>query len=198
MAKKRRSNSTTNAAQANDTPGNPSLQPQQNLPSKRVGKATKRTSAPLYKTPLNNFIYALTALSICFIAFYSYKITAWKTQAGGWWNLATGHRPSPPPGTGETSKGGPGAGGDVEAKISDLASAFGIPPATLATAIASAVSAHAPRASLSSISENEAPTASVVQSLVRDKAAEASASANGFFGKLSNVVGFDDAGAELD
>jgi hypothetical protein len=68
----------------------------------------------------------------------------------------------------------------------------------LATAIASAVSAHVPPSSLSSISKNEAPTASVVQSLVQDEAAAASESANGFINKLGNVVGFDDSGADLD
>jgi hypothetical protein len=196
MAKKRRGD-----LQSNDTPGNPSLQPQQNLPTKRQGKATRRTSAPLYKTPLNNFIYALTALTLCIIAFYSYKIMVWKTQAGGWWNLAMGRSPAAPPPRNSGTSGSRSSGRDannVEAKISELASAFGIPPATLATAIASAVSSHANPTSLSSISENAAPTASVVQSLVRDEAAEASESAHSFINKLSNVVGFDDAGADLD
>jgi len=191
MAKKRRatSNSNTNGG---ETPLNPSLQSQQNLPSKRQGKAVKRTTAPLYKMSFNNFIYALTAVAVCLIAFYSYKFTLLKTQAGGWWNLATGKRPE------ASSNQFRGDEGDsVEAKISDLAAAFGIPPATLATAIASAVSAHVPPASLSSISKNE-PTASVVQSLVQDEAAAASESAKGFFNKVGSVVGFDDAGADLD
>jgi len=113
----------------------------------------------------------------------------------------TGQKPTPARGqpASEPTRGGSGISeNNVEAKISELASAFGIPPATLATAIASAVSAHAPPASLSSISENEGPTASVVRSLVQGDAEAARESAHGFVNRLSNIVGFDDAGADLD
>jgi len=118
-------------------------------------------------------------------------------------NLALGRRPpvdhadakmKPPTGGNRETAGDDG----VEAKISDLASALGIPPATLATAIASAVSAHVPPASLSSISKNEGTTATLVQSMVKDDAAEVTASAEGILNKMSGVVGLDDGGIDLD
>jgi hypothetical protein len=201
MAKHRKTNSKTSSSSStsNETaksiPLQASVQPQQHLPPKRQGKAVKRTAAPLYKTSFNNFVYTLATIAICLFAFYTYKITAWKTQAGGWWNLATGNIPAP-----ETSFSGGTEDNSVEAKISQLASVFGIPPATLATAIASAVSVHAAPASLSPISknENEAPTASVIHSLVQDHAAATLESANGFVNKLGSVVGFDDADAGLE
>jgi len=119
-----------------------------------------------------------------------------KAQAGGWWNLATGSRPEHFSKKADAT--GNAEGINVEAKISELASAFDIPPATLATAIASAVSAHAPPATLSSIRENEAPTASLVKTVVQDSATEAEDRTKGFMSNLNNVVGFDDAGEELD
>jgi len=84
----------------------------------------------------------------------------------------------------------------VEAKISELASALGIPPATLATAIASAVSEHVPPATLSSIASKE--TGKVVQSLVQDPNAEATESANSFSSKLGGMVGLDEPDMGLD
>lgn len=97
------------------------------------------------------------------------------------------------------STSGDGSGtGNVDAKISELASALGIPPATLATAIASAVSEHVPPATLSSIAKNEASTASVVQSMVQDPNAEATEAANSFGSKMGNIVGMDEPDMGLD
>lgn len=141
---------------------------------------------------MNNFVYSLTALAVFLFAFYTWRIWSWKTDAGGWWNLATGKRAQPT----SYEKGSTNTGGNVEAKISELASAFGIPPATLATAIASAVSAHAPPKTLSSIAKAES-TASVVQSLVNGEEENKPGGA-GVGSKLRAVAGFDDGGVDLD
>jgi len=82
--------------------------------------------------------------------------------------------------------------GLVEDKLSELAAVLGIPAATLATAIASAVKEHVPPATLSSISKAEAPTASVVKLLVSDEQDEIKENAESFTNKLSGVVGLDE------
>ena len=177
----------------------PSDQSKDNFPPKRQGKATNHPqSAPLSKASFNSFIYALCTVAVCIIAFYTYRITLMKSQAGGWWNLATGKfRPSPSNSHQYSSKRTAAVAegineNNVEARISELASAFGIPAATLATAIASAVSAHVP-----TTGQNH-PTASLLQSMVQDEAAQAESGTKGFISRLSNIVGFEDTAVDLD
>lgn len=88
----------------------------------------------------------------------------WKSDAGGWWNFALGRYGVPSaekiPGFGATAgaetvqTGGRGSG-TVEDRINDLASALGVPPKGLASAIAAAVREYVPPASLSSVSAHE-------------------------------------------
>jgi hypothetical protein len=121
---------------------------------------------PLSSTPLHRHIYTLIGLATLLTAYYSYRTIQWKTEVGGWWNLATGARPENlHSGDGKPSKtktsGSRGKGGDshagstVESKINELALALGLPSNDLAKAIASAVREYVPPASLSSIRERE-------------------------------------------
>ena len=146
-------------------------------------------------------MYSLGGIAVLILAFYTWRLTVWKSDAGGWWNLAMGKKPvqaATGSGSGSSSSGSKGNSGlSVDAKISELASALGIPPATLATAIASAVSDHVPPASLSSIAKTES-TASVVQSMVADPNTKAKEEANSFGNKMAGVVGMDEPGIGLD
>lgn len=96
----------------------------------------------------------------------------YKSQVGGWWNLALGKRPPQlqdhnsnsgptPPGVKKWWSGGGSGGGasessssgnDVEDRINALAEALGMPSKELALAIAGAVKEYVPPASLSSVS----------------------------------------------
>jgi hypothetical protein len=169
-----------------------------NLPTQRKGKAVKRTSPPLSSVSFSNFIYLMGFVALAIAAFYSWRLTVLKNNAGGWWNLVMNKKP-PSTQPASARSGSAGSGEDsVEKSISSLADALHIPPATLASAIASVVSQHAPPATLSSISEHEAPTASVVKNLVKNEDAEAQAKAEGIANKLGGIVGFDDGGIDLD
>lgn len=200
MSPKKRKSSNINGDDTSiPTPGNPPMQSPSDLPSKRRGKAIKRTSAPFYKTSFNTFIYSLALVAVFIVAFYAWRLMAWKREVGGWMNLALGRKPPvSADGSGSIIYDGGTRGRKVSAKISELAEVLGIPPATLATAIASAVSQHVPPATLSSISKNEASTASVVRSLLQDENEKAKETANSFASKLGNVVGFDEADVGLD
>jgi hypothetical protein len=46
------------------------LQDEADLPSKRAGKATTRTAAPLYHTSFASFIYGLAFIILLIIGFY--------------------------------------------------------------------------------------------------------------------------------
>lgn len=136
----------------------------------------------------------------------------WKTEVGGWWNLAVGKRPpqlktqdSAGPGMawngspksssgwGRAPKGsgkkGKGQVDSVEEKINALAEALGVPSNELAYAIAGAVREYVPPASLSSIKARE--TGGAVEELIKGasgenpKVNEAKASS----GSASGVVG---------
>ncbi|KZT32727.1 hypothetical protein SISSUDRAFT_964036, partial [Sistotremastrum suecicum HHB10207 ss-3] len=168
----------------------------EHLPPQRKGKAIRRTSPPLSKSPFSNFIYTIAAVLSLVIIFYTWRIWSWKTDAGGWWNLALGRTAASPVSTSQETVKLQGAGTNgrelVEDKLSQLAGVLGIPAATLATAIASAVKEHVPPATLSSISKAEAPTASVVRLLVNDEQDEIRENAESFTNKLSGVVGLDE------
>ncbi|KAK7443742.1 hypothetical protein VKT23_015524 [Stygiomarasmius scandens] len=134
------------------------------LPPPRKGnKGTRPVKPPLSSTRLHRFIYVLVGLSALLTAYYSYRIVQWKTEVGGWWNLATGTRPQEmhagASGTGSSGKSKKSStkteGESVEDKINELALALGLPSNDLAKAIASAVREYVPPASLSSIRERE-------------------------------------------
>ncbi|EAU81618.1 hypothetical protein CC1G_02634 [Coprinopsis cinerea okayama7 len=133
------------------------------LPPPRRSRALKPVPLPLENTSLKRLIYILVLFTTILSAFYSYRIIQHKSAVGGWWNLLLGRQP-PQAHTGtqpvETQWQQPTAGGvrhqgSIEAKITDLASAFGIPPSELASAIAVAVRNYVPPASLSSIAAKE-------------------------------------------
>ncbi|KAF5344485.1 hypothetical protein D9758_014133 [Tetrapyrgos nigripes] len=141
----------------------PNSSKDQDLPPQRQGKAMHPVKPPLSSTPLHRHIYTLVGIATLLTAYYSYRTIQWKTEVGGWWNLATGVRPErlhhhhsekSSKGRGSKGKGGD-AGGTVESKINELALALGLPSNDLAKAIASAVREYVPPASLSSIREKE-------------------------------------------
>ncbi|KAF8063591.1 hypothetical protein FPV67DRAFT_253403 [Lyophyllum atratum] len=138
-----------------------------NLPPPRTSKPMKPVSAPLTHTRLNRLIYLLVILTTLLAAYYSYRALQYKTEVGGWWNLALGRRPPQmqtphTQGNGEGfSKGkgrsrmGKGKEESVEDRINALARALGMPPKELASAIAVAVRQYVPPASLSSVAAKE-------------------------------------------
>ncbi|KAJ8073518.1 hypothetical protein PM082_011794 [Marasmius tenuissimus] len=142
-----------------------SSQPKANskdLPPKRSGKAIRPVKPPLHSASLNKFIYTLVLLSTLVTAYYSYRVVQWKTEVGGWWNLATGKSPEQVlhnQGSGKQYQGRPSGTRNehdsVEDRINALATALGMPPKDLAKAIAGAVREYVPPASLSSIRERE-------------------------------------------
>lgn len=125
----------------------------------------KPVSPPLSSTKLNRFFYALTLFTALLGAYYSYRIVQWKTDVGGWWNLATGVRPqqvrnsaftqSKAAEAAQRSEKGNGGAHPVEDRLNALAEALGMPSKDLAAAIAVAVREYVPPASLSSIAAQE-------------------------------------------
>jgi len=141
--------------------------------------------------------------AVALIAWYSWRIVGYKREVGGWWNLAIGKKaPVPEPsatGWFSTSSGGTGEGSggvdEVEQRINALASALGMPPTHLASAIASAVREHVPPASLSSVAASE-PTGSATKILVNGEEGDETESQEGVVGTaggiLGSVVGLDE------
>ena len=129
-------------------------------PPRSRKKALRPVQKPLSNTRLTSVIYILVATSVLLGAFYAYRITVWKTEVGGWWNLMVGKKP--PQMRTESDAQARGAGtyqtgsgkGDVEFHINQLASIFGIQPTDLASAISGAVKDHVAPKTLSSISSS--------------------------------------------
>lgn len=133
-----------------------------NLP-KRRGKALQPVSKPLQNTSLNTVIYWLAAGTLLVSVFYAYRITQWKADAGGWWNLALGKRPPQmQPGMHAQNYGGgsvPTANSgrkdlDLEGHINGIASILGVQPTDLASAISGIVKQNVAPKSLSSLSSS--------------------------------------------
>ena len=134
------------------------------LPPPRDRKGIRPVSPPFSKTPLHRFNYYIALFGLALLAFYSWRLFQWKTDVGGWWNLALGKRP---PGADalQNNAGGPKVYGEsggrergeptVEDRINDLAAALGMPSSDLSAAIADAVRDHVPPASLSSVAAHE-------------------------------------------
>jgi len=165
--------STSTRKRTNPAPSfadNPNVTNPSDLPSSRPRqKALRRVSPPLSSLSLNKLVYILALFAVLLTAFYSYRIVQYKSQVGGWWNLALGKRPpqlqdeNRSPGSnsnqqpsgkkwwvGKSSDSGRFEG--VEDRINALAKALGMPPKELASAIAGAVKEYVPPASLSSMS----------------------------------------------
>jgi len=125
---------------------------------KRRGKALQTVSKPLQNTSLKTVIYWLAAAAVLMSTFYAYRITRWKADAGGWWNLAMGKRPSQ---MHAQNYGGsvPSATArsknlDLEDHINGIASILAIQPTDLASAISGVVAEHVAPKSLSSLSSS--------------------------------------------
>ncbi|CAK5273425.1 unnamed protein product [Mycena citricolor] len=127
------------------------------LPTRKEPLLRTDVKKPLASTRLNRLIYLLILLSTAMSAYYTYRVVQWKTDVGGWWNLAMGVRPPTAhsdPRPNSKSKSTPSSE-TVEDRISALADALGMPSADLASAIAGAVRAYVPPASLSSIAVHQ-------------------------------------------
>ncbi|RPD73666.1 hypothetical protein L226DRAFT_535946 [Lentinus tigrinus ALCF2SS1-7] len=135
------------------------------LPPPRDRKGIRPVSPPFSNTPLHRFNYYLVLFAVLLGAFYSWRLLQWKTEVGGWWNLALGKRPpgaealmghsTPSPSATSGSSGKAKGELTVEDRINDLAAALGMPSSDLAAAIADAVREHVPPASLSSVAAHE-------------------------------------------
>ncbi|KAI0697983.1 hypothetical protein BC835DRAFT_1269501 [Cytidiella melzeri] len=164
------------------------------LPPSRDRKALRPVSPPLSNVSMHRFNYYVALAATLLLAVYAWRVTVWKAEAGGWWNLMLGKQPpafrdgnngsgisKAATGTSSyaspaTSGGHAGADLTVEDRINDLASALGMPSKDLASAIAVAVHEYVPPASISSIAASQ--TGSAVEFLVDPSgAAEAEASA---------------------
>ncbi|KAF8901171.1 hypothetical protein CPB84DRAFT_1777942 [Gymnopilus junonius] len=153
-------------------------------------------------------------------AYYSYRMVQYKMAVGGWWNLVLGRSPPamymPPqretqPNTNwngwRASKPVKGGGEDgVEVHIQGLAKALGMPTNELASAIASAVRAYVPPASLSSVAAKETgeavkvllqePSAGETRTAKNKKIIKAGSGGNvmdNIISGMDAVVGMDDA-----
>ncbi|KAI0086861.1 hypothetical protein BDY19DRAFT_959178 [Irpex rosettiformis] len=157
------------------------------LPPSRGRKGLRPVSPPLSNVPMHRFSYYMAFAAALLLGIYAWRVSVWKAEAGGWWNLFLGRHPSGSSGSSRPiAEGGifQGTGGSpphiptngaevsgdgnkevtVEERINELASALGVPTMDLARAIADAVREYVPPASLSSISTHQ--TGSAVEFLV--------------------------------
>ncbi|KAF8885206.1 hypothetical protein BD779DRAFT_1611996 [Infundibulicybe gibba] len=149
-----------------------------NLPPSRTKKATKPVSPPLSSGSLHRFIYVLVILTTLLAAYYSWRIAQWKSNVGGWKNLAFGPRGTPVPAAKTHTTD------TVESRINALAEALGMPPKHLASAIAVAVREHVPP-----------PTGPVVDTLVGGKESKESGDpgvVEGVVSGMESFVGMDE------
>jgi len=136
-------------------------------PTRPRKKALQPVSKPLHNTSFKRVIYYLSGAALLFLGFYAWRLTVWKSQAGGWWNLALGRRPpvadtNGQAGTAPQDHTWKGTGGrttsrngdknDVANRVSDLAQALGIQPTVLASALVDVLQTNVPPATMSSIS----------------------------------------------
>lgn len=194
----------------NSNPTNPADLP----PSRPRKKPLRKVSAPLSNFSLDKLIYLLVLFAVLFTAFYTYRIVQYKSQVGGWWNLALGKRPPQiqDPNqrqnsnvktggkkwwAGKDSQSAGSKGNDVEDRINALAEALGMPPKELASAIAGAVKEYVPPASLSSVSsavaqETGKSSEAVKVLLGKDEEEKGAGIVGGIANGLGSVVGMDE------
>ncbi|KAG8847701.1 hypothetical protein FRB96_001433 [Tulasnella sp. 330] len=119
---------------------------QHNLPpKKRTPAVRKDISPPLWKTPLWKVIYTISFITLSVSAFYTYRLTQWKSQAGGWVNLMLGRSPNDPiPSAAELTDSAKSVSGSrptggsqfvLEDRLRELAEELGIHPRELVSAI---------------------------------------------------------------
>lgn len=169
--------SSTTPAMSSNIQNESNVRSADDLPPPRDRQGMRSVSPPLAHMTMKRFNYYLTCGAALVFAFYAWRLTLWKAEAGGWWNLVLGRRPPPAQAGGMEGLGGegqipipqmtPGFGGNkaVEDRIGELAEALGMPSKDLASAIAAAVHAHVPPASLSSVAAHQ--TGYVVACILR-------------------------------
>ncbi|KAJ7263146.1 hypothetical protein B0H12DRAFT_1201262 [Mycena haematopus] len=167
------------------------------LPPKREAPMLVPVSKPLASTRLNRLIYLLLLLSTLLSAYYGYRVVQWKTDVGGWWNLAVGKRPPQlkfddgEPSKTKGRRGKKATEETVEDRINALADALGMPSRDLASAIAGAVKQYVPPASLSSVAAHQ--TGEAVEALLKgteksDEQREAEKNAEGGGGVVEGIA----------
>ncbi|GJE95254.1 hypothetical protein PsYK624_114370 [Phanerochaete sordida] len=155
----------------------------EDLPPPRDRKGIRTdVPLPLSRVPMARFNYYMALFAALVLAFYAWRLTVWKAEAGSWWNLMLGKQPPAMRGNDGGASGvsmadvtpTPGSRGDltVEERINELASALGMPSKDLASAIAVAVHDFVPPATLSSVAAHQ--TGDAVQYLVDPEGAAAS------------------------
>ncbi|KAF8621856.1 hypothetical protein AX15_007469 [Amanita polypyramis BW_CC] len=169
----------------------------------RNSRAFKPVAPPLSGVSLHRFIYTLFILVSVIGAYYSFRLVQYKTEIGGWWNLALGRSPSHVQqqrdrasyAYTETKQTYSGGAGTVEHGLNQLAEALGIPSTDLADAIASAVKDHVPPASLSSIAAKE--TGRAVRILINRNGSGRENDDSGFGKASSNVIAGSEGAANI-
>lgn len=143
------------------------------LPPKRRGKVVRHDVAkPFENIRLTNLVYILVSLSALLMLFYTYRITQYKAEVGGWWNLLLGKKPPQAMGQYDSTQD-LGFGSNkksnnrkdahelgLEDHISSMASILDMQPTDLASAISAAVSEHIAPKSASSLSSSVSASAS--------------------------------------
>ncbi|EJT98073.1 hypothetical protein DACRYDRAFT_118846 [Dacryopinax primogenitus] len=163
-----------------------------NLPPKRKSQPIARVKPPGSKISFDMFIYALAFITLVISLFYAYRLTTWKTQAGGWINLLFDKHPNEPL---ISTNSPPGTSGlSLEAQIRNLADELGIHPRELAGAIKPLL----PAATSSSIAAAN-PSGTVVNVFVETEPAGATAASvlekvTGMAGMVGNDEAFLDEG----
>ncbi|KZO91945.1 hypothetical protein CALVIDRAFT_331638 [Calocera viscosa TUFC12733] len=165
----------------------PAEETAKNLPPQRKSQSIASVKAPGSKISFSSFIYILAFLALAVSVFYTYRITTWKHDAGGWINLVLGKHPNEPIISTHSPPGSHGL--SLEAQVRNLADELGIHPRELASAIKPLL----PAASSSSIAAAN-PSGTVVSVLAEADPADATASS--VLEKLTGlggVVGNDEA-----
>lgn len=154
------------------------------LPPSRKSDTLRSVSPPLSSTRLSNLIYLLVGLTTLLCVFYTYRVVQYKREVGGWWShwsVALGRPQDAYTVRGDTpARKGPNKrsdrGHEVEDRINALAEALGMPSKELASAIAGAVRAYVPPASLSSVAARQ--TGEAVNMLLKESEAGTEDAAN--------------------
>lgn len=154
-------------AMSSSIKGTSAVKSRDDLPPERDRRGVRPVSPPLSNVSFHRFNYYLALIAALLLAFYAWRLTIWKAQAGGWWNLMTGKQApafrnnggGAGSGTGsmftQAHTGGSGNDLTVEERINELASALGMPSKDLASAIAVAVHEYVPPATMSSIASHQ-------------------------------------------
>ncbi|KAK4689057.1 hypothetical protein P7C73_g1034, partial [Tremellales sp. Uapishka_1] len=123
-------------------------------PNKKVDRNKPVVKPPFADVTMNKFLTYLVLSLLSVAAFYTWRMTVWARDAGGYWNLATGTRPAPgaqvadaisaasaaassvsSKGSSPSGKSAAGGKADIQSQIFTLATALGIKPAELSAAI---------------------------------------------------------------